>query len=260
MRLLLTSDLHSQSSWFDWIAEAHADAVLIAGDLIDGFSPEGLLPQMIAVSQWAERLQCPLAFCSGNHDANFAGAVPSTGFEGIDPITASLALAPKWMDALGRPGVVVDGRSEVVQWGDQKLVVTTIPYGGFDDSCLTDRLWDAGSRLRRENKLMWFVLHHEPPAGTNVGGPFGDSSLLWRILENQPDFVLSGHIHGQPYQPDGGFAERIGKTWCFNPGVPLQQKARTPNYVWLDTVALTAVWHATAIASNEPLTHTVLLE
>jgi len=180
MRLLLTSDLHSQSRWFDWISRTDVDAILIAGDLIDGFSSEGLVPQMIAVSQWAERLQCPLALCSGNHDANFLGAMAVTDFEGIDPMADKLAFVPRWMDALEDARVVVDGRSEVVDWGEP-VVVTTIPYSGFVEAEFIDSLWQAGDRLRRECGHLWFVLHHEPPAGTAVGGTGGDSALLWRM-------------------------------------------------------------------------------
>lgn len=262
MKLLLTSDLHSRWHWFDWIAEAEVDAILIGGDLLDGFSPEGLLPQMVAVSQWAAGLRCPLAVCSGNHDANFPGAIPPTELVGMDQRSRIMALSPRWMDTLDRSGVVGDGRSEVVEWGGQKAVVSTIPYSGFDDEHLTGSLWDAGDRLRREHRIPWFVLNHEPPAGTAVGGSMGDASLHWMIEEYQPDYVLSGHIHGQPYHPDGNFAERIGTTWCFNPGAPpfdIQQKAKTPNHIWLDTFAMTAVWHAEATAGQVPITRSVPL-
>lgn len=260
MKLLLLADLHSRQDWFDWIAEAKVDATLIAGDLLDGFSPSGLLPQMVAVRHWVDRLRYPLALCSGNHDANFSEAIGLPVLDGMDPITKSLALAPRWIDTLARPSVLVDGRSEIADWGGQKVIVSTIPYAGFDDEHLTDSLWDAGDRLRREHRLPWFVLHHEPPAGTSVGGSTGDSLLPWKIVEFQPDYVISGHLHEQP--SIGSFADRIGKTWCFNAGAPSigqVEHAGVPNHIVIDTATQTAIWFATPTTGPKLIQESICL-
>jgi len=88
----------------------------------------------------------------------------------------------------------------------------------------------------------------------------GDASLAWMIEEYQPDYVLSGHIHGQPYHPHGNFAERIGTTWCFNPGAPSvaqTEHANVPNHILLDTVAEHAVWHAKPMLGTETILHRI---
>jgi len=68
--------------------------------------------------------------------------------------------------------------------------------------------------------------------------------------ECQPDFVLSGHIHEQPY--DGNFAGRIDRTWCFNPGRPALDRA-IPNHILLDTAKRTATWYATPNVGRQPI-------
>jgi len=87
------------------------------------------------------------------------------------------------------------------------------------------------------------------------------SPPLPEIREYQPDFVVSGHIHGQPYSVD--FANQLGQTWCFNPGVPTLSraiKAKTPNHIVLDLSARTATWHATPNVGREPIMTSILLK
>jgi hypothetical protein len=62
----------------------------------------------------------------------------------------------------------------------------------------------------------------------------------------QPTLLLSGHHHLQPYR--GNFAERMGATWCFNPGVPSDidaAKAEKPNHISLDLKEGAASWYFT---------------
>lgn len=261
MKILLTADLHGRGVWFDWLTACGADVILIAGDLLDGFSSSGVLPQMVAISRWAARVPCALALSSGNHDANFPGAIPPTEWNAADPLTTSMALAPRWMDTLARPDVIVDGCSEVTDWNGAKFVVSTIPFApGFEGPQLANSLWEAGARLRREHRVPWFVLHHEPPEATAVGGTMGDPSLVWKIEEYQPDYVLSGHLHAQPYT--GSFADRIGHTWCFNAGAPILSKAlraKVPNHILLDTVSRTASWFATPSTGRVTIRKTICL-
>ena len=70
MRILLLADIHSQGQWYRWIASQNADLTVIAGDLLDGFSNEGLLTQKLSFSNWVARFPSPLALSSGNHDGN----------------------------------------------------------------------------------------------------------------------------------------------------------------------------------------------
>ena len=54
-----------------------------------------------------------------------------------------------------------------------------------------------------------------------------------------PDIVLTGHVHQAPFVPDGGWVDRIGTTWVFNPG---QQPGPAPARIEIDLGVGTAVW------------------
>ena len=78
MKVLMTSDLHGHKSDYDWILTQHRewDVVAIAGDLFDGLTQQGILPQLVAFREWMEKisqLNKPLAFCCGNHDQIVTG-------------------------------------------------------------------------------------------------------------------------------------------------------------------------------------------
>jgi predicted phosphodiesterase len=247
MKLLLLADLHFHQAWYRWIAAQSADLTAIAGDLLDGFSPGGLLPQMVSIKKWVDEFRGPLALSSGNHDGNIAGgAIMGEDFPVTNREAAmALLLREYWMDALERADVVTDRRSQVLETAAGAIVVTTIPFD-FTAVTRTDDLWKQGAVLRRQHRARWLVLHHEPPADTLVGGLMGSTSLFYKIQQYQPDFVLSGHIHYQPYRET--FADRIGRTWCFNPGMPAPSSAvnaKIPNHILLDVHRGTATWNAT---------------
>lgn len=266
MKLLLLSDLHGRFDWYDWAAGQSCDALAIAGDLLDGFAPDGLLFQALQLAEWCKRVPQPIALSSGNHDANEAGGRSSLGNildSGVQIRQSAEALkfltAERWMDALERPGLVTDHRSELLETKAGSLVVTTIPYDPTA-SVSWDALWYQGARLRREHRSPWLVLHHEPPADTEVGGMLGDTALFYRMQEYRPDFVLSGHLHNQPYR--GSFADRVGSTWCFNPGTPPLTRLRSapqPNSILLDLAQRTATWTATHQKPRRPISQTVSL-
>ncbi len=57
-----------------------------------------------------------------------------------------------------------------------------------------------------------------------------------------PDLVLTGHIHQSPFTADGGWADRIGDTWVFNPG---RQIGPVPAHIVLDLGPSEAPrWHS----------------
>jgi len=263
MTLLLLSDLHCRADWFRWAAGQTSDLTAIAGDLLDGLHPGGLLPQMVTVKSWADRFPSPLALSSGNHDGNLEGAAFAADIWQMPDQSAvqSLLATEFWMDSLERPGVVTDGRSQIIETPGGKVVVTTIPFEpGERGPRFSTALWKEGVRMRVTSGAPWLVLHHEPPADTMVGGRMGDPSVLHKIREYQPDFILSGHLHGQPYA--GNFADKIGKTWCFNPGVPVISRAirtKFPNHIWIDTKNGTATWKATPNVGQLPITKTIAL-
>jgi predicted phosphodiesterase len=260
MRILLLADLHSRPDWLHWVATCgakSADLTAIAGDLLDGFHLAGLLPQMMALRKWTETFPGQLVVSSGNHDANIEGAAVSGELWEICDRGAAreILIREYWMDALERPGVVTDRRCQLLETAGKKVVVTTIPfYPGQDGPRICTQLWDAGRRLRTTAGARWLVLNHEPPAGTKVGGAYGDAALFYRIEEYQPDYVVSGHMHAQPYS--GDFADRIGRTWCFNPGAPEANRthlAKVPNHILLDTATGTAAWRATPASGQTPI-------
>ena len=267
MRILLLADLHYRDAWYRWLSQQKADLMVIAGDILDGFRPGGLLPQMLSFREWCAQFPGNLALSSGNHDANEAGgAVDPEGLAEIPDemrqAVLEMLLAKHWMDSLERTGIVTDGRTSVVQTSSGPLVVTTIPYNYWlRGNTFADDLWRNGAMLRKSHRTHWLVLHHEPPAGTSVGGPSGDPELFYKIREYRPNFVVSGHLHSQPYT--GSFADQIDGTWCFNPGVPVMSRAicsKVPNHIVLDLANRTATWHATANVGRTPITKQIKLE
>jgi len=77
---------------------------------------------------------------------------------------------------------------------------------------------EAANRPRRR----WIWVHHAPPAGSPLAWDgrraWGDDQLSVWIERFTPDVVLAGHVHQAPFVPGGGWADRIGTTWVFNPG------------------------------------------
>ena len=257
MKILHLSDLHLNRDWLAWatLQAKSYDLVCASGDLLDIFSRRGHFWGALRIKRWAEAFPAKLALCSGNHDASSPDMVPDAGLLPLLQIeerleAEKLMMLERWMDTLERPGIVTDNRTELVETPSGRVVVTTVPYS-FIDGHLQRELWKAGAQLRRETGAPWAVLHHEPPRSPLVGGPFGSYGLVGMIETYRPDFVFSGHIHLQPYR--GDFAERLGKTWCFNPGCFDEADATVadiPNHIVLDLAKGTATWHF--IAANKP--------
>lgn len=249
MKILHLSDLHLNHAWLEWAKVQHPsyDLVCVSGDLLDIFSRKGHFWGVLAIKSWADRFPTALALCSGNHDASSPDRIPDTGLLPILPdgdrrAAEKLLLLERWMDALDRPAVVTDNRSKTLDTPSGPVVVTTLPYDYLGRENRRD-LWSTGARLRKETKATWIVLHHEPPQSRLVGGVHGSLGLAEMIEAYRPQFVFSGHLHLQPYC--GNFAEKIGTTWCFNPGVPDEvtaAKAATPNHISLDLKQGTATW------------------
>lgn len=265
MRVIITADLHSRRDWLDWLLLQRADLTIVAGDLLDGFHTDGLLPQMLELRRWCSQFPGHLAVCSGNHDHNnMAIRKPRVGIVGgiskdARPEAFSQLLTEHWMDCLENDRVVTDRRTNVVMTPGGRLVVTAIPYD-FDGGEDHDDLWQEGSRLQREEQIPWMVLHHEPPAEVKVGGRMGNRDLYYKIQEYWPDFVLSGHLHNQPYV--GSFADKLERTWCFNPGHPEKHqamKSNIPNHIILDLATQTATWHASPLVGQLRITERISL-
>ena len=86
-------------------------------------------------------------------------------------------------------------------------------------------------------------MYHWPPTGSPTSWTgrreYGDADLAGWIREYQPDLVLAGHVHESPFKPDGAWADRVGRTWVFNPG---NQIGPVPAHIVLDLDADRATW------------------
>lgn len=252
MKIMMTNDLHGSIANYRWVL-AHArewDLIVIAGDLFDGFAKGGLWPQFCAFHTWLNQLQLtgvPLAFCSGNHDTFHPS---EESLEGLDLIQkellSRLLLNDYWANAFAQANVYVDGTTHLLSIGKEQILITALPYdaGDGNGSSAISRVWSESIIQRRQHpKADWLVLHHEPPADTSVGGMNGNEWIANRITEASPSYLLSGHIHNQPYFPHGSWLDRMRRTWCFNPGQPPKKPSWiAPNHIILDTQAQSATW------------------
>jgi predicted phosphodiesterase len=269
MKILLLSDLHGRSDWFHFAESFPADLTAIAGDLLDGFSDEGLLPQSVRLARWAKRFPAPLALCSGNHDANTPNrAIDPASLAPLDAQARDEALAllttEYWMDALESPHTVTDRSSRLLQTAAGPIIITSLHFdeGEPEHPRTLAALWREGQKLCRETSAPWLVLHHEPPtqSSSHHNDSLSAADFAERLREYQPDFALSGHLHLVPYRTS--FATKLGKTWCFNPGHPppaAANSASKPNHILLDIASDQATWTATSPKGSGFLTQTISL-
>src|SRR6476646_8826214 len=208
MRILLTSDLHYKLRQYDWVigAASNFDAVVIAGDHIDAFSPVPGIVQIAALSAsfTAVSRASRLMLCSGNHDLN-----------------ARNHAGEKTANWLG------DLRT-VCPWWDG-------PYARAD---LEQKLESASQQ--RDGRWVW--VYHAPPEGAlswTGKRHYGDAALAELVKRYSPTAVLCGHIHEAPFKTGGSWIDRIGETWLFNAG---RQIGDTPARVEIDLTQFAARW------------------
>ncbi|MGH8516959.1 MAG: metallophosphoesterase family protein [Panacagrimonas sp.] len=227
MRVLLASDLHYQLRQYDWLIQAAQgfDAVIIAGDHLDIASavPGEVQIAALRASFAAIADRAPLLVCSGNHDLN---ARSLAGEKTAD-----------WLDALRSPRLSVDGDSASIGG----TLFTVCPWwDGPDARARVERLLDEAALHRRGGDWVW--VYHAPPLGPlswTGKRHFGDPLLPALIERHAPTAVLCGHIHEAPFRRDGGWIERIGETWVFNPG---RQPGTVPAHIEIDLAARRARW------------------
>lgn len=237
MRILLTSDLHYRLRQYDWVigAAARYDAVVIAGDHIDGFQPVPSPVQIAALSASfaAVAQKSRLLVCSGNHDLN---ARNRAGEKTAD-----------WLDAIRGPTLAVDG--DTVSVGD--TLFTVCPWwDGPHARAGVEQMLENASRQRTGR---WIWVYHAPPVGVlswTGKRHFGDVVLPELIERHSPTAVLCGHIHEAPFKNGGSWIDRIGDTWLFNAG---NQIGDVPAFVEIDFSLQSARWNSLAGMEHKPL-------
>jgi Icc-related predicted phosphoesterase len=206
MRILLTSDLHYRLRQYDWLigAAARFDAVVIAGDHIDGSLPVPGAVQIAALSASFAALaqKSRLLVCSGNHDLN---ARNGEGEKTAD-----------WLDAVRSAALAVDG--DTVDVGD--ALFTVCPWWDGPHARIgIERMLEVASQQRTGRRWVW--VYHAPPEGAlswTGKRHYGDAVLPELVKRYSPTAVLCGHIHEAPFKNGGSWIDRIGETWLFNAG------------------------------------------
>jgi Icc-related predicted phosphoesterase len=226
MRILLTSDLHYRLRQYDWLIGAAAafDAVVIAGDHIDGSLPVPGAVQIAALSATfaAVSQKSRLLVCSGNHDLN---ARCGDGEKIAD-----------WLAPVRNAAVAVDGDTVSVAGA----AFTVCPWWDGPHACKRiERMLEAEA-TRRTGPWVW--VYHAPPEGLlswTGKRHFGDAVLPQLIARFSPTTVLCGHIHEAPFKKGGCWVDRIGDTWLFNAG---NQIGDVPARIEIDLAQKSARW------------------
>lgn len=227
MRILLVSDLHYSLRQFDWLVGVapEFDLLVLAGDHLDISSTVECDAQIVVVLKYFELLSArvPLVVSSGNHD-----------------LTASDAngeAAALWLAHARSSGAFTDG--DGVLLGDTLITVCPWWDGPAGRQAVADQLEADAARRPRH----WIWVYHWPPIDSPTSWTgrrhYGDADLAGWIAQHRPDIVLSGHVHDPPFKPDGGWADRIGDTWVFNPG---RQTGPTPTRIEIDLATGRAAW------------------
>jgi len=227
MRILLVSDLHYSLPQLDWVVKMgpEFDLVIVAGDTLSIRSPVPLEAQSVIALEYLSLLQSvtAVAVSSGNHDLT-----------GPDAHGEQSAL---WLEEARAAGITTDGDSLTVD----DLLVTLCPWwdGPVGRARVAEQLAVDGAR--RPGHWVW--VYHWPPIGSPTcwtgRKDYGDSDLADWIGEHEPDLVLTGHVHESPFKPDGGWVDRVGRTWVFNAG---NQIGPVPAHIVLDLATRTATW------------------
>jgi Icc-related predicted phosphoesterase len=230
MKILLVADLHYSLPQFDWlIAEAvHYDAVILAGDLLDVSAIASLDAQIVVMRATLDRLSAltALVVCSGNHD--------------LDRMEDGEHVAG-WLARCGDLRMCCDGASVAI--GD--TLISACPWwdGPRVREGIAAQLDRDAARKEAEGLRRWIWAYHAPPGGSRVswGGTrhYGDPDLRDWIDRYGPDIVCSGHVHNAPFVPDGAWADRVGRTWCFNMG---KQIGPVPAHIAIETDLGEALW------------------
>ena len=191
------------------------DLVIIAGDLLDGFSDVPVHTQAWQCSTWLLSLRTPTVVCSGNHDF-----WPKSRTGPVDPDAEGA-----WLRRLRGRGSIVAVDGDTINAGALKIAVN----GWLQVPALSSGELDI-------------VVSHAPPKGCACacgkdGHDNGDPQL-WDVLRwDPPGLLLAGHIH-EPRKHWCRWPPTNRKTLVLVPGYEAG-KAEPAHWV-IDTAAQTA--------------------
>lgn len=228
MKILLTADIHYKLKQFDWIVAeaAHYDMVILAGDMLDAGAIASADAQIVVVRAYLEQIaeRAQVVVCSGNHD--------------LDRKLEGERVAG-WLGGFEGLAVAADGAAHRI--GD--VLVSVLPWWDGPRAKAAVAAQIARDAAARPEGGTWIWAHHAPPAESAVswGGwrHYGDAELTRAIRAHQPDLVCSGHVHQAPFAHEGAWADRMGRTWCFNAG---HQIGDVPAHVALHLGMGEAAW------------------
>lgn len=227
LRILLVADLHYTLPQLDWVVRAAPDfdVVVMAGDHLDISSNVPLDAQCVVIERYVAMLRdaSRVIVSSGNHDLT-----------GPDEAGEQAAL---WLQGIRAHNVWTDGDSFVVD----DTLVTVCPWWDGDIGKAAVEAQFARDAERRPSRWVW--VYHWPPTGSPTCWTgrqhYGDEHLARWVEEYEPDAVLAGHVHQPPFRHDGAWADRVGRTWIFNPG---RQIGRQPARIEIDFDEGWAAW------------------
>ena len=227
MKILVVADLHYSLPQFDWVLQQapNYDMVVIAGDLLETASAVDPGTQIVVVGTYLKRLRqaTRLLVCSGNHD--------------LDALNADGEKHAGWLNAARRLAIHVDGDTVLID----DVMITVCAW--WDGPLTLKRIGDQLAAAAPDRIGRWIWVHHAPPAESPVswagGRHYGDTALSGWIVQYQPDFVFSGHVHEAPTARGGSWVDRIGNTWVFNAG---RQLGAPPARIEVDLGLRTARW------------------
>ena len=246
VKILIVADLHYSLPQFDWVLQQAPsyDVVVIAGDLLEVASAVDPGTQIVVVSTYLRRLRqaTRLLVCSGNHD--------------LDALNDDGEKHAGWLAAARRLAIHVDGDTVLID----DVMITVCAW--WDGPLTLKRIGEQLEAAAPDRIGRWIWVHHAPPSDSPVswagGRYYGDAALSGWIVQHQPDFVFSGHVHEAPFARGGSWVDRIGKTWVFNAG---RQIGEIPTAISVETDAGEAAWFslegAEGVRLDLPLTRPI---